>query len=89
MTGMLAYSGAAAAQQVVNWLSLGSIYALLAIGIAAVFAVLGLINFAHGEVLTLSGVAMLIAGEHGLPWESFLPIAVATGCVTAVLMRLR
>ena len=41
MTGVLAYSGAAAAQQVVNWLSLGSIYALLGIGIAAVFAVVG------------------------------------------------
>jgi len=87
VTGMVAYSGSEAAQQIVNWLSLGSIYALLAIGIAAVFAVLGLINFAHGEVLTLSGVAMLIAGEAGWPWESLLPIAVATGCVTAVLME--
>jgi branched-chain amino acid transport system permease protein len=85
--GIVAYSGSEAGQQIVNWLSLGSIYALLGIGIAAVFAVLGLINFAHGEVLTLSGVAMLLAGEAGWPWESFIPIAVVTGGVTAVLME--
>jgi branched-chain amino acid transport system permease protein len=84
---VLAYTGSEAAQQIVNWLSLGSIYALLGIGIAAVFAVLGLINFAHGEVLTISGIAMLLAGEAGWPWETFIPIAILAGGVTAVLME--
>jgi branched-chain amino acid transport system permease protein len=84
---LLSYTGSEAAQQIVNWLSLGSIYALLGIGIAAVFAVLGLINFAHGEVLTISGIAMLLAGEAGWPWESFIPIAILAGGVTAVLME--
>ncbi len=87
MSVVFAYTGSEAAQQIVNWLSLGSIYALLGIGIAAVFAVLGLINFAHGEVLTISGIAMLLAGEAGWPWESFIPIAILTGGVTAVLMK--
>ncbi len=87
MSVVFAYTGSEAAQQIVNWLSLGSIYALLGIGIAAVFAVLGLINFAHGEVLTISGIAMLLAGEAGWPWESFIPIAILTGGVTAVLME--
>ena len=69
-------------------LSLGSIYALLAIGIAAVFAVLGLINFAHGEVLTLSGVRdAACAAKAGWPWETFIPIAILTGGVAAVLME--
>jgi branched-chain amino acid transport system permease protein len=82
-----AYSLSEAAQQLVNALSLGSVYALLAIGIAAVFAVVGLINFAHGEVLTLSGFAMLLAANAGWPWETFIPIAILTGAVAAVLME--
>jgi branched-chain amino acid transport system permease protein len=83
----LAYSLSEAAQQLVNALSLGSVYALLAIGIAAVFAVVGLINFAHGEVLTLSGFAMLLAANWGWPWETFIPIAIVTGALAAVLME--
>jgi branched-chain amino acid transport system permease protein len=52
-----------------------------------VFAVLGLVNFAHGEIVTLSGIAMLLAGEAGWPWESFIPVAILTGGVVAVLME--
>jgi branched-chain amino acid transport system permease protein len=84
---VVAYSFSEAAQQFVNALSLGSVYALLAIGIAAVFAVVGLINFAHGEVLTLSGFAMLLAANAGWPWETFIPIAIVTGALAAVLME--
>ena len=76
------------AQQVVNWLPLGSIYALLAIGIAAVFAVVGLINFAHGEVLLMSGIAMLLLSFEGVPWEAIVPLAILAGMGTAILMEL-
>lgn len=37
-------------QQIINGLTQGSIYALIAIGFALIFGVLGLVNFAHGEV---------------------------------------
>jgi branched-chain amino acid transport system permease protein len=37
-------------QQLVNGLSLGSIYALIALGYTMVYGVLRLINFAHGDV---------------------------------------
>ena len=37
---------------VVNVISLGGTYALLALGLAVVFSVLRLINFAHGELMT-------------------------------------
>ena len=84
---VFAYSFSEGAQQLVNALSLGSVYALLAIGVAAVFAVVGLINFAHGEVLTLSGFAMLLAANAGWPWETFIPVAILTGAVAAVLME--
>ncbi len=40
-------------QQLVNGLSLGSIYALIALGYTMVYGVLRLINFAHGDVYML------------------------------------
>ena len=58
MSFVLAYSTTQFLQQVVNALSLGSVYALLALGVAAVFSVLGLINFAHGELVTIAGFSM-------------------------------
>ena len=42
-----------AVQQVVNALAIGSIYALIALGVAMVFSILRLINFAHGELVTV------------------------------------
>ncbi len=42
-------------QQILNALSLGGTYALLALGLAVVFSVLGLINFAPGELMTIAG----------------------------------
>jgi branched-chain amino acid transport system permease protein len=44
-------------QQVVNGLSLGSIYALIALGYTMVYGVLRLINFAHGDVYMLGAFA--------------------------------
>lgn len=51
-------------QQVVNGLTLGSIYALIAIGYTMVYGIIGMINFAHGEVYMIGayiGVATLTA----------------------------
>jgi branched-chain amino acid transport system permease protein len=41
-------------QQVVNALSLGSLYALMAVGLAMVFGILRLINFAHGDIMMVA-----------------------------------
>ncbi len=43
-------------QHVINGISLGSVYALIAIGYSMVYGILQLINFAHGEVVMLSSV---------------------------------
>ena len=40
-------------QQVINALSYGSILALLAIGYTMIYGILGLINFAHGEIFMI------------------------------------
>ncbi|MBM3107601.1 high-affinity branched-chain amino acid ABC transporter permease LivH [Pseudomonas sp. P66] len=61
-------------QQLVNGLTIGSTYALIAIGYTMVYGIIGMINFAHGEVymigsyvafIALAGLAMM--GIHSLP----------------------
>ena len=46
-------------QQILNALSLGGTYALLALGLAVVFSIIGLINFAHGELMTVAGLSLI------------------------------
>lgn len=56
------------AQQLVNWLALGSIYSLLAVGFSLLFGVLGVIHFSHGDVsllgpfVALAVLQTLVAG---------------------------
>ena len=55
-------------QQIVNGLVLGSIYALVALGYTMVYGILGLIIFAHGDIvmigaLTATTVAAVLAGS--------------------------
>jgi branched-chain amino acid transport system permease protein len=47
-------------QQLVNGLTLGSIYGLIAIGYTMVYGIIGMINFAHGDVFMLSAFVALI-----------------------------
>jgi branched-chain amino acid transport system permease protein len=48
------------AQYVIDALSLGSLYAVFALGIALVFGIMGLINFAHGELIMAGGYALVL-----------------------------
>ncbi len=59
------------AQQLVNGLTLGSTYALVALGFTLVFGILGMINFAHGEIFMLGAyMALLLVtmGKLGIFW---------------------
>ena len=49
------------AQQLINGLTLGSIYGLIAIGYTMVYGIVGMINFAHGEVFMVGAFIALIA----------------------------
>ncbi len=65
-------------QQLVNGLSVGAVYALIALGYTMVYGVLRLINFAHGDVYMVGAViayelAMKMAGLHSPVWAS-MPI---------------
>ena len=54
-------------QQLVNGLSLGSIYALIALGYTMVYGIIKLINFAHGDIYMLGAYcAFLITTYCGL-----------------------
>lgn len=48
-------------QQLINGLTLGSIYGLIAIGYTMVYGIIGMINFAHGEVFMIGAFVALIA----------------------------
>src|SRR5213083_2634745 len=47
-------------QQLVNGLTLGSVYGLIAIGYTMVYGIIGMINFAHGEVFMIGAFISLI-----------------------------
>jgi len=63
-------AGAVALQQTVNALSIGSIYALIALGYTMVYGIIELINFAHGDVFMVGAFLSIvflggILGQHG------------------------
>ena len=84
---ILATAGQEAIQQIINALSLGSTYALLALGLAMVFSILGLVNFAHGELVTIGAYTMYFEHQKGLPFAIQAPSAIAAAGIAAVLME--
>ncbi len=56
------------AQQLVNGVQIGSVYALVAIGYTMVYGIAKMINFAHGDIIMVgSYVALLFFQSSGLP----------------------
>ncbi|GBD84716.1 high-affinity branched-chain amino acid transport system permease protein LivH [bacterium BMS3Abin02] len=75
-------------QQLLNALSLGSIYALLALGLAVVYSVLGLLNFAYGELITVNGYMMFVLIGAGMGfWEAALLGVVAAVAASLLIER--
>lgn len=74
---------------VINTLSLGSLYALLALGLVLVYGILKLVNFAYGEYIMMGGYAMYISATvFGAPWYVTLLLAVVAAVVTSYLTEL-
>lgn len=71
------------AQQLINGLSLGAIYALIALGYTMVYGVLRFINFAHSDVFMVGSFAGFYIGR-GMPKESFATGFVALAGAMAV-----
>lgn len=75
-------------QQIINGLVLGSIYALVALGYTMVYGIMGLINFAHGEVVMLGALVALsvvsaLAGS-GLPGVVIALIGLAVAALVCM-----
>jgi branched-chain amino acid transport system permease protein len=73
-------------QQIVNGLVLGSIYALVALGYTMVYGILGLINFAHGDICMIGALTALTVAQAlaamGLP----VPLVLILAALAAVLV---
>ncbi len=65
-----------AIQQVVNALSAGSLYALMAVGLAMVFGILRLINFAHGDVMMVAAYIAVFCLGAGLSLAVAIPVMI-------------
>lgn len=85
---MVAISGNELVQQFVNALSLGAIFALFALGLAVVFSVMGLLNFAYGELVTVSGYAMMLLAREGAPFWLMALVGIAVAVLVSMAMEL-
>jgi branched-chain amino acid transport system permease protein len=74
-------------QQVVNALSAGSLYALMAVGLAMVFGILRLINFAHGDLMMIAAYIAAFSLGAGLPLPVAILIMVGGTVLVALLME--
>jgi branched-chain amino acid transport system permease protein len=75
-------------QQIINGLVLGSIYALVALGYTMVYGIMGLINFAHGEVVMIGAMVALTVIKQllnsGMPVYLTLLIALTAAAVVCM-----
>ena len=73
-------------QQLINGITLGSIYGLIAIGYTMVFGIIGMVNFAHGDVFMVSVFIALIAFLILTAWLGVSSIALVLLIVLVVAM---
>jgi branched-chain amino acid transport system permease protein len=75
-------------QQVINGITLGSIYGLIALGYTMVFGIIGMVNFAHGDVFMVSAFIALVTFLILTSWIGMGSIALALLIVLVVSMVL-
>jgi len=71
-------------QQIIDGLGRGSGYALLALGLAIIFGVMHLLNFAHGELITISAYVAYFLSVNGANWWLISIAIILTSVVCAV-----
>jgi branched-chain amino acid transport system permease protein len=73
----------------INAVSLGSLYALIALGLVIVYGILKLVNFAYGELIMVGGYTLfLFGGMPFLPWFVVALLAVLAAMATSYLTEL-
>jgi branched-chain amino acid transport system permease protein len=75
-------------QQLANGISIGSLYALIAIGYTMVYGILRLINFAHGDIFMMAAYFMVFSMVNfGLPWYVSTVIVIAATILLGVIIE--
>ena len=74
-------------QQLLNALSIGSLYALMAVGLAMVFGILRLINFAHGDLMMVAAYIAYFALSAKLPFAVVVLIMIGGTILVGILME--
>jgi branched-chain amino acid transport system permease protein len=75
-------------QNCLTGLSIGSIYALIAIGYTMVYGILRLINFAHGDIFMMAGYFMIICMTNlTIPWYISIVIVIAVTILLGVCIE--
>lgn len=72
-------------QNLVDGLGIGGTYALLALGISLIFGVMHLVNFAHGELITVGAYTAYFLFQGSGSWW-WMPIAIIAACVVASVL---
>ena len=74
-------------EQLINGLTLGAIYGLIAIGYTMVYGIIGMINFAHGEIFMIGSficlISLMVLGLVGITW---VPLALLVTIIMAMLL---
>jgi branched-chain amino acid transport system permease protein len=76
------------AQQLVNGLILGSMYALVAIGFTMIYGIIRLINFAHGDIVMIGAfvtLGLVISGK--IPFPVIIILVFIAGALMGILIE--
>jgi len=75
-------------QFAVDALSLGSLYALMALGLVIIYGILRLVNFAYGELIMVAGYTLYLLDGTALPWLVMATVAVIMAILTGLATEL-
>lgn len=73
--------------QLISAVKLGSIYALVAIGYSIVYSIMGMINFAHGELLMIATFSLWVLLNAGVPFAGAVALAIVITAVFGILIE--
>jgi branched-chain amino acid transport system permease protein len=72
-------------QFVLDVLSLGSLYALMALGLVITYGILKLVNFAYGELVMVAGYTLYLLNATPFPWLAMAVVAIIVAIATGIL----
>ena len=72
-------------QFILDVLSLGSLYALMALGLVIVYGILKMVNFAYGELVMVAGYTLYLLNATPFPWLAMAVVAILMAIATGVM----